>query len=903
MLTTLAYATLSLALQDCSKLTPGFGAFGVATGPNSGTVYASAVYDDGTGPALYLGGSFDFAGDTAATSIVRFDGTNFQALPGPGGVDVIERGLDGVRALAVFDVGSGPELYVAGAFETSLGLPQYGLVKWNGSTWTSVLSVTSTQPSGYAQGILALEVWNDGTGDALYFGGWFHEVNGTPVANIARYDASGWSSLGSGYLGSFVQSLAVHDDGSGPKLYVGGSKHPNPHTVDRWDGSNWTSLPGAFDDPIAALHSHDDGSGPALYAGGGIGAPTKHAMRWDGSAWSEVGSELLFTPHAFATHDDGTGEQLYAIGVTYWPPPLPALLARAARWNGTTWQALQTGLDGQGRTLTAWDSGSGLELFAGGSFSHAAGKRADGVARWTASGWSRIYSSKGLVGGSTALAVVADTSGEQLYADGGLGVVTTSTAVEGGFTVKRWTGATWTTLPGIADGRARAFASLDFGSGLELFVGGRFDELDGVSRNGIARFDGSTWHTVAGGVTTSSGAPGSIEALCVHDFGSGPELVVGGAFSKAGGIAAQNVAVWNGTTWRSLAAGVGIGGGVFALASYDGGTGAQLYAGGIFNTATGGPANFITRWNGTTWEAFGSGMDSGVYALHVADLGSGPKLYAGGNFSVANGSVAPHVAVFDGAGWQALLASGSSVDGDVYTIAAHDEGEGQQLYVGGSFTYAGGVPANAVARWTGTSWLPLDEEPEVEWSVLPSNAGLRSLVSFDDGSGNGPALFAAGSFGRWNGTPSMCVARIAPPAPCAPVVYCTSKVNSLGCTPSMYSTGSTSLAANNFRLHASNVLNNKFGLLFWSTKPNGAPFQGGHLCCKPPIVRTTVQSTTGNPPPSDCSGSLHFHWNQAYVNQLGLALGDWYYTQYWSRDPNSPSTTSLSDAIRFLLTP
>ncbi|MCC6405694.1 MAG: hypothetical protein IT453_00910, partial [Planctomycetes bacterium] len=236
MLAGLLTALAFVPSQDCSQLTPGFGAYGVAYGPNGGNVRASAVYDDGQGPALYLGGDFDFAGDLLARAIVRFDGTSFQPLPGPGGATVLANGGVGVRALAVFDDGGGPELYVAGDFETSLGFPQHGLAKWNGATWTPVLAVTS-QFAGFV-GISALAVWNDGTGDALYFGGTFNKVNGSPAASIAKYDGSGWTTLGAGYVGSYVGALAVHDDGSGTELYAGGWNFPSQQSVERWDGSS-----------------------------------------------------------------------------------------------------------------------------------------------------------------------------------------------------------------------------------------------------------------------------------------------------------------------------------------------------------------------------------------------------------------------------------------------------------------------------------------------------------------------------------------------------------------------------------------------------------------------------------------------------------------------------------------
>ena len=45
-----------------------------------GDVYAAAVYDDGTGPTLYVGGNFNFAGEVFANNIAKWDGANWSAL-------------------------------------------------------------------------------------------------------------------------------------------------------------------------------------------------------------------------------------------------------------------------------------------------------------------------------------------------------------------------------------------------------------------------------------------------------------------------------------------------------------------------------------------------------------------------------------------------------------------------------------------------------------------------------------------------------------------------------------------------------------------------------------------------------------------------------------------------------
>jgi hypothetical protein len=73
--------------------------------------------------------------------------------------------------------------------------------------------------------------------------------------------------------------------------------------------------------------------------------------------------------------------------------------------------------------------------------------------------------------------------------------------------------------------------------------------------------------------------------------------------------------------------GSGANGGVLALAV----SGGTLYAGGDFTMAGGSAANYIARWNGSSWSPLGSGMNTTVYALAV----TGSTLYADGTLTTA----------------------------------------------------------------------------------------------------------------------------------------------------------------------------------------------------------------------------------------------------------------------------
>jgi hypothetical protein len=137
-----------------------------------------------------------------------------------------------------------------------------------------------------------------------------------------------------------------------------------------------------------------------------------------------------------------------------------------------------------------------------------------------------------------------------------------------------------------------------------------------------------------------------------------------------------------------------------------------------------------------------------------------------------------------------------------------------------------------------------------------------------------------------------------------PDVYCTPKVNSLGCTPSIAWSGVPSAQlASGFVISASNVLNQKSGLLFYSLGGAAAqPFQGGWMCVATPLRRTAPQNSGGALPPSaDCSGQFAFDFNARIASGADPALvaGQQVWAQYWSRDPASASTTNLTDALHF----
>src|SRR5206468_11688169 len=124
----------------------------------------------------------------------------------------------------------------------------------------------------------------------------------------------------------------------------------------------------------------------------------------------------------------------------------------------------------------------------------------------------------------------------------------------------------------------------------------------------------------------------------------------------------------------------------------------NLYVGGdqLMRVAGDVAVNGIAMWDGSRWSALSSGLDPGadVRALAV----SGNDLYVGGSFTNAGGHEARGIAKRDGKQWAPL---GSGMDVTVVALAVN----GTKVYSGGIFwNPAGTLAAHDVAVWDGSTW-------------------------------------------------------------------------------------------------------------------------------------------------------------------------------------------------------
>jgi hypothetical protein len=186
-------------------------------GASNDFVQIMAVYDWGHGPQLIAAGYFTTIGGVQANRIARYDGNAWHPL----GSGICSGGSFTPSDMVVHDDGTGPKLYITDV--TCAGGQQVNrIARWDGatSTWSDVGGggITPVGPVG----VHCLGSFDDGSGPALYAGGYISMAGGVPVSALARYDGEQWDDVMGGVGGGIPLDFAVFDDGRGPSLFVAG---------------------------------------------------------------------------------------------------------------------------------------------------------------------------------------------------------------------------------------------------------------------------------------------------------------------------------------------------------------------------------------------------------------------------------------------------------------------------------------------------------------------------------------------------------------------------------------------------------------------------------------------------------------------------------------------------------
>ncbi|HEX6790855.1 MAG TPA: hypothetical protein VF247_06065 [Candidatus Krumholzibacteria bacterium] len=322
---------------------------------------------------------------------------------------------------------------------------------------------------------------------------------------------------------------------------------------------------------------------------------------------------------------------------------------------------------------------------------------------------------------------------------------------------------TWTALGSGLNGSVNDLAVL----GTRLIAGGSFTQAGGLPAYSIAAWDGTSWSPFGSGLKLGI-YNATVNAIAAHNG----QLVAVGQFTEAGGVAVQNVALWDGTSWSAL--GAGLKGDASGVASFDGkifaartqafppygvqqayiewwnGSAGLWYSSGTFGPPQGSDwirvnaldaigdrlymGSYATSvpgssfaYNGTTWQYIGQAS----YNLYAYEQFGG-ELFAGGAGALVEKYTPPST-------WTSLDPAWVPECGFVFDMQLHNGA----LIAGGRFT-AGCMPNPNVVAWDGSSWSGLG---------AGMNGDVKALTEFNS------HLIAGGNFTAADGSPAARIAQ------------------------------------------------------------------------------------------------------------------------------------------------
>jgi hypothetical protein len=588
------------------------------------------------------------------------------------------------------------------------------------------------------------------SGHDLFAGGFF-------VKNIAVWDGVGWRDTTTGIPGNSIRSVFLNKEGHlmvCTVTPVGTSQNAvEKSCLMRWDGVQWnTAAAGLYN----AYSVTADTSG-TFYASVSIDGNFLHqnaVVKYNGHSWDTLGKP--FNSYVESIRFDQHGN-LWASGCFDSVGNVAA--AGVARWDGSVWQPMSEGLvaleAGKKISVNKLLQGKGT-VYALGEFYTTTLNTLRGIAQWDGAKWCSV--------GDLEFYTINSMENDYL---GNLYVSGKVKDNQGSYhsVVAVWNGTQWTQLGRIDQGPEKLI--IDYSGHVYGY---------GLPYDGLVVWRNDMWQPVV----TDNGIAGGINSIFADTLQG--YVYVSGMFSTAGGTFANSVARWDGQKWQACGNGFegevsaitgNANGDIFVSArlyytdtrvlvrfskgkwdtighlnysrecntlSFD--ASGMLYAGGTFDSIDGIPASRIACWNGSVWKALGTGISGNEVRSIVFDKAG--KLYAGGTFDIAGGNVAHNIAMWDGTSWQALgdgIKSELSSFDPVTSVVVDLQGN---VYAGGTFSQAGTVAANNIARWDGSTWHPIAE------GICTDGSGISALAINSEG-----RIFAGGRYLKCIGTTAV----------------------------------------------------------------------------------------------------------------------------------------------------
>lgn len=521
----------------------------------------------------------------------------------------------------------------------------------------------------------------------------------------------GWNTLISTALPS-IRAFAQY----GPDLYAVGVSAGGRGEVWRFNGSQWSmaAFGNAGSEFLAAAAYNNrlyvGGSFTAIQSSAGPGANATNLVRFDGTSWTAVpnsnlnGRVTLLFNHVFNSLVFFGSQLVISGNFTQCGSPPVSSVRIAAYADGdfpgdpARWAGFGGGISAPATSFTTRSNGVGGDLIAAGPFSVIGDNSLRGMIRWAAGAWQSTG-----VETTTGLPVFATNFGSlTAFGGGGCQFMLGARADK----VMAYDGQRVHMLGSGTDEQVFDLATSPDGS--TVFAAGMFTVIENTIASHIAAKPAN--NPDAPWVPLGTGTNGTTR--CV--FSDGPNVYVGGEFTRAGAVAANHIARWDGAAWHAMGPG--------GPDQYQSVTTILEYNGLV--TAVGNPTNGnpgVAQWNGANWTFLGPPWPTSpvISDVDTACVHDG-QLYLGGRLNLPGPGVC-FAARFNGTAWEVFVVpdlpanctSLASLNGSLYASTLNTVG------------------SPMVHRFDGNAWVGLSN------GIAPSKAVFALRAA-------GGLLYAAG---------------------------------------------------------------------------------------------------------------------------------------------------------------
>lgn len=669
-----------------------------------------------------------------------------------------------------------------------------------GGTTAPIIDDEDWQAMGSLAGVdsrvFAITSWKN----TLYVAGILKYCGSDTTNNIAQWDGTRWSRLGSGLRGK-VNALAVDSLGN---LYASAALDTTGNQlgrgVSKWDGKEWISLGGRTNGNVLCLVF--DAEKGILYAGGDFdticGIDASGIAQWNGTAWEP------FDTVPYAANISVTALELGPEGVLY-----AGMGGVVWKWDGSNWVALGAGTFHFPEK--AWDYNydeitgiafnkhngrlyaTGMDSFDSSSSDvNITGRYYIGYAlQWDGTSWSRIgtcngksklYPSKG----RKTSCLTLDHSGN-LYISGSF---STSNGCcmdySSKFNIIKWDGNKFTNIDASS---ARDIQTMYTDHNDRLFIGGFIHNLDTTIAKGVAEYRDGRYISFG---KSRSGIP--ISDLAFDNKGvlwANRLYMVRGSTDYSDRTSRFDGSVWredeitpivkNGmVVFLKDTIGSGIYNLLYRIKAFAEGKDGELYAGGYFDSV-----NALRKWDGKEWTlitgipkygqvyslAFDNDNNLYVGGQGLMEIWDGKKMITVSTDISNEGITLLRYDNVRGIMYCVKSSNNSSVrfsrvciceydsirpvspliKGYIQAMVCDDEGN---LYIGGTFDSIGMIECNNIARWDGEVWSDMGSGTDRQYIDMDDNQGVFGLALRDT------ILYVGGVFLRAGGAVSPYFANV-----------------------------------------------------------------------------------------------------------------------------------------------